>query len=156
MGNQRRLPEAAAAADLLLVKLGRTQRELHYLQAEMEREMTRLRESWQARLAPLEERQEQMAAALLTLAKEHKEELFRGESCRLDLPHGALLYEVQRRVKRVRGLLDRLKEQGFLEAIKVAESVDWDRLEAWPEERLRQVGTKRVVKEVFGYEVKEA
>jgi len=50
----------------------------------------------------------------------------------------------------------RLKAAGFPEAVRVAESVDWDKLSAWPDERLFIVGTDRWVKEEFSYELKGA
>ena len=50
----------------------------------------------------------------------------------------------------------RLKAAGFPEAVRVAESVDWDKLSAWPDERLFMVGTDRQVKEEFSYELKAA
>lgn len=142
-----------AEADRLLLELGETERELDRLTAAMEAEVARLREVWVQRLAPLEQAKKRLEDEVLGLAKRHREELFPGPSWRVELRHGALLYEVERRVKRAKGMLEKLKEAGFLEAIRVAESVDWDRLESWPEERLRLVGTARVTKERYAYEV---
>jgi hypothetical protein len=92
---------------------------------------------------------------LKTLAREHHPDFFgESESCRVELPHGALLFALERRVKRARGVLENLKAEGFTQAVKIAESVDWDLLETWPEERLWLVGTERKTKEVYAYEVK--
>lgn len=147
--------EAKAAADQLLLEIGQVQRAAAGLEREMEEELTRLREQWRARLQPLVARQTDLDQRIKELAKAHKEEFFTGESARLDLKHGALLYELRRRVKRARGVLERLEAEGYLEAIKIAKSVDWERLETWPEERLWLVGTERVAREYFGYEVRE-
>ena len=94
-----------------------------------------------------------LAADLVGLMKLHKAALF-GERDRVDLQNGALLRQVQRKVKRIKKMLARLKETGHTEAIKTVESVDWDQIEKWEDGILKELGTKRVPKEIFAYEVK--
>jgi hypothetical protein len=82
--------------------------------------------------------------------------VFDGEE-RVDLKHGALLFAIEERVKKLKDtqtMLENLKRYGFRDAIKTVESVDWDKMENWPVEKLVMVGTKRARKEVFGYEIK--
>ncbi|HLP30043.1 MAG TPA: host-nuclease inhibitor Gam family protein, partial [Geothrix sp.] len=143
-----------ARADALLQMLGETTAELSAAVAKMMEEIKAVEESWRADLEILGQQQQSLEAEVVSLAKMNRDSLFSGDSDRLDLPHGALLFEVQRRVKRGRGVLEQLKERGFLEAVKVSESVDWDQLEDWPDEKLFFVGTERVRKELFSYEVK--
>lgn len=146
--------EAFGQADALLLELGRTNADLEAANRYLELEVAALRERWQAKIAPLEEARNRLENQVRVVAKTNRDRFFSGDSDRLELPHGALLYEVQRRVKRARGVLERLEAAGFLEAVKVAKSVDWDALEAWPEERLIYVGTERIKKEVYAYELK--
>jgi len=150
----RRGQELTAAADAILARLGALLAELEGANGQMAAEMEALQRRWQERLAPLERQKEELEGELFRWAKAHREEVFTGESCRVELRHGALLYEVQRRVVRARGVLARLQEMGLAEAIRVTEAVDWDRLESWPDERLEQVGTRRQRKENYSYEVR--
>lgn len=142
-----------AEADGLLMDLGRTLADLDAANRHLAQEVEVLRARWQAKIEPLEAAKAGLEKQVRELAKVYRDDIF-ASADRLDLPHGALLYELQRRVKRARGVLERLEAEGFLEAVKVAKSVDWDQLETWPEERLIYVGTERVTKEVYAYEVK--
>ncbi len=124
-----RAEEVKEAVDRYLAELGRLKGEIAGLEREMGWQLAELREAWRYRLEPLEGQKVALEAALQSLARENKGTLFRGESDRLDLPHGALLYEVQRRVRRARQVLARLEEAGYTEAIRIAKSVDWEALE---------------------------
>ena len=90
---------------------------------------------------------------LVALMKKNSEAIFEGEE-RVELGHGSLLFTIEERVVKARGVLEKLKEQKFTGAIKVVESVDWDALEKWPVERLVLVGTKRKREEIFSWELK--
>ncbi|MBI5580808.1 MAG: host-nuclease inhibitor Gam family protein [Deltaproteobacteria bacterium] len=93
-------------------------------------------------------------AELIGLARFNKATLFAGTD-RVDVRNGAVLRQVARRVKRIKGMLAKLKAAGREEAIRRIESVDWDEVEKWSEEILKGLGTRRVPKEIFAYEVKE-
>ena len=154
MSESNEVRELFGQADALLLELGRTSADLAAANRYLEQEVAALRERWQAKITPLEETKNRLEHEVRVLAKINRDRFFSGDSDRLELPHGALLYEVQRRVKRARGVLERLEAEGFMEAVKVAKSVDWDALETWPEEWLIFVGTERIKKEVYAYEVK--
>jgi len=115
-----------------------------------------LASTWRERLKPLQERVAILDQDLKALEKAERQAFFGdSESCRLDLPQGALVFQVSRHVKKVKSLTwERLEAEGFPEAVRVAKSVDWDLLETWPEEKLIMVGTDRVKKEIYDYEVK--
>jgi len=85
--------------------------------------------------------------------KANRDGFFKGESERVDLRFGALLYAIEKRVKRAKDVLQRLEEIGAEEAIIVTKSVDWDVLEGWTDERLIEVGTERKRTEKYSYEV---
>jgi len=140
--------------DRRLYELGDSTRSLELLQAEAEKEIEAVRARYAEFIGPLKERIAALDKEIKTLTKKHKKMLFDGRD-RVDLEHGALLYRVERKVKRARGVLENLEQCGFLEAIKVVKSVDWDVLEKWPDERLVMVGTERKRQEKFEYELKE-
>lgn len=143
-----------ARADQLLMELGRAVADLDAADRHLNQEVEALRARWQAKIEPLYQARISLEQQVRDLAKQHREDIFAGEADRLDLPHGALLYSIQRRVRRGRGVLERLEAAGFLEAVKIAKSVDWDQLDGWPEEKLIFVGTERVAKEIYSYEVR--
>ncbi|OPX18730.1 MAG: hypothetical protein BZ151_13135 [Desulfobacca sp. 4484_104] len=152
MGKKQMGPVLQAAEELLQ-QIGRISQEINLIKNEAEKEFERLRLGYQERLGPKEADLQILERTLRKLLRQEKGKLFDGPG-RVDLPAGALLYQVVERVKKARGVLEKLKEQGFQEAIKIAESVDWEKLEGWPAERLILVGTERVRKEEFDYELK--
>lgn len=126
----------------------------------MERAMAGAIERAAAGYRPFIERgREELAAIeeeLYGLLRFHKAELFAGGRERVELVHGAVLRQVERRVKRVKDMLARLKAAGEAAAVKVKESVDWDAVDALPDERLARLRVARVAREVYSYEVKSA
>lgn len=144
-----------AEADRQLSEIGLHRGILARLEAEALAQMEDLEREWASRLRPHREQMAFLEGALIKLAKT----LFFGalSSCKMNLPHGALLYGLSHPVIRRKGVTpERLEELGYTEAVKIVKSVDWDRLETWPEARLLLVGTERKAKEVFAYELKEA
>lgn len=47
-----------------------------------------------------------------------------------------------------------LEELGYVDGIKIEKSVNWDEIEKWSDERLTAIGTERVTKEEFGYDLR--
>lgn len=87
-------------------------------------------------------------------AKKHRDELFADGADRAVLANGVLIWSVSERVKRAKAVtVDRLKELGFTDGIRVEEKVHWDTLETWTDERLIAAGTERVRKEAVEYEL---
>jgi hypothetical protein len=74
---------------------------------------------------------------------------------RVDLATGSILLKTESRVKRIKKMLEKLKKAGFVDAIKIVESVDWDIIEKWDAGKLGLVGTGKIPKLIFGYEVKK-
>ena len=124
---------------------------------EMEREMEEIRKRYEGALNAHRAAISSIDKTIRSILKAHKEEIFGKEvlaEARRELKHGVVYWRKGRWVKRVRGVLAKLKELGWTEAIKVTESVRWDIIEEWPDDRLRQLGTQRVLKESLEYEVK--
>lgn len=96
---------------------------------------------------------------LYRLSKKNKKALFpeaEPESTRIDFKHGALIYSVIKRAKRIKGMLKKLKKSKIgKSAIKIAESVNWDEIDKWSDEKLEEFGTERIKKENIEYELKQ-
>lgn len=137
--------------DGLLVEIAGKESAVKNLEASMAAAVARATAGFAPHLSQAKEDLKAIEAELVGLAKHHKAALFEKRD-RVDLPHGALIRQVQRRVKRIKGMLDRLKAARLPEAIKVSESVDWDTIEKWDAALLAKLGTKRVPKELFSYE----
>ena len=124
------------------------------IQDEAEAEIAKIRGKYVAEIKDLESIIQTLDKKIKTLCKYEREELF-AETQRVELQHGALLYHAEWKIKRARGVLDKLEELGMTEAIKVSKSVRWDVLEKWTDEKLFLVGTERKLKESFSYELYE-
>lgn len=144
-----------AEADRLLAEYRLARGNLGILEAELQAQIEDLKREWEERLRPNREHLGVLDEQIRSLERQHQA-LFFGdaESCRVTLPHGVLLYDRGDYVVKKRGVTpERLESLGYPEAVKIAKSVDWDLLAAWPEEKLWAVGTERKIKETFGYEV---
>ena len=145
--------EAHAEADELLKQLGETEGVLKNLLTRYEEDMAKVRRKYEKSVQAARESKADLERELEKLAKKHKADLFFTDDDRCDLKHGALLYRLERKVKRIKGMLETLESLGITGPIKIAKSVDWDKLEAWPEPELERIGTKRVAKEKIEFEV---
>lgn len=140
-------------ADNMLQELGSVERQLQVERAAAQEQIDLVVANYKGRIGNLEKQLELLDKALRVYAKQHAGELF-ADADRVELRHGALMHAVDLRVKRIRDMLERLDERGLSEAVKIARSVDWDVVEKWPDERLVDLGTERVRKDVYSYEVR--
>ena len=90
---------------------------------------------------------------LIALCKEHSKEIFKG-SDKTDLPTGVLLHSKFKWVTRKKGVFEKIEAAGFERLLKIAKSVDWDEVDKLDDESLAEIGTGRVHKETFSYELK--
>jgi len=139
-------------ADKLLLGLKMFTGSLDRLIYDAAAEIDKVRAKYDELIKPIKESITLTDKELRKLAKANKDDLFEGQD-RIDLENGALLYTLEKRVRRARGMLERLKEQGFKDVIRIAESVNWDEIDKWPDEQLKKVGTERIEEERFEYEL---
>lgn len=139
-------------ADWILAQIREFKKRASEIEQEATEEMNRVKAKYETELNILQDSIKGMEKRLKDLCRKEKAFLFE-QTDRVDLKHGALLYHAQWRVKRARGVLKRLKELGLTDAIKVVESVRWDVLEKWSDEKLFVCGTEKVLKEDFSYEL---
>jgi phage host-nuclease inhibitor protein Gam len=144
-------------ADEQLAAIARQVAAIRQTEAEASAEIEKIRSACQSEMDAMKADLSVLEKDLLRLAKTVKGAIFNGESDRVDLPHGSLLYQVEKRVRKARSVTtDRLEELGFDDAVKTAKSVDWDAIDQWPDARLAAIGTERKRKEVYSYELKNA
>lgn len=158
--------EIKKQADDLLEEIGICEGKLGLVETELSIAVQRATDKYQDDLDKLKAILKTRISQLKRLMKKHKANLFVDPALvsvpgpveaitdvRLNLEYGALLYSMEKRVKQAKGMLDRLKKHGYTDAIKIAESVNWDELEKWSDEKLTKVGTERIEKELFAYEI---
>jgi len=144
---------ALAAVDRLLADLSALSGEIARIEAAIAAEVAKVTKPYESRLSGCHDKFRATEIELRKVLKQNKAFVF-DKRDRIDLDHGAVLRQVSRRVKRVRGMLENLKARGLTDAIRVVESVKWDELEKWPEATLQGLGTERKEKESYGYELK--
>jgi len=143
------------AADALLLEMREIEVWLYDLNAVAIQDMERIKAALREKAAPLMARHKLLDKEILGLEKKHRAIFFERPDDIVRLPHGTLIFNVQEHVKRAKGVLENLEALGLEEGLKREVAVDWEALEAWPDEKLILAGTERVRKEVFAYELKE-
>ena len=118
-----------------------------------------LKEAAKAEAAPLETRKKEISDALAVFLKMNREMLPKDKKT-LELAFGFMGFRASSAISQMRGVtaemsLERLKNGGFAEGIRVKEELDKDTLRGWPDERLALVGLTRVLKDTFFVELKE-
>ncbi|NGZ06358.1 MAG: host-nuclease inhibitor protein Gam [Magnetococcales bacterium] len=146
------------AANQVLGEIAQLQRSLHAIEADMHASIDKIKQSALAFAAPRRARLARLARGLSAFAETHKESLF-AKRRGVELACGALGFRRSSRLKpQGRGswdqVLDRIKELGATEALRIREDVNREALRGWPDARLQEVGVNRVEQDLFWYEVK--
>lgn len=144
--------EDRLAADALLVTIRMLQRELAAELSLLQARVEAVQGEHRDRIAGLRSRLEGAEKGLLSLARARRSAFF-ADRDRLDLRNGSLFERIEQRVRRARGVLEALERLGPSEAIKIAKSVDWDRVGKLSDEELTALGTERVIEKKYTYEV---
>jgi len=84
----------------------------------------------------------------VALMRKRTGEIFDGRD-KVSLRHGVLLYGEEVRLRLPKDALGRIKELGWIEAIRVIESVDRGVVGTWPESRLAAIGARRRTERKF-------
>lgn len=137
-----------------LAELADCMQTLRLIQADAEREIEKVRARYADGITMLKDRVAALDKEIKGLSKANKALIFDGKD-KAVLDHGILLYGKQRKVSIPRDALSRIKGKGWLDGIKVVESVNRPVVEQWPDERLAVIGARRRLVETFSYELKE-
>ncbi|MHB9074635.1 MAG: host-nuclease inhibitor Gam family protein [Desulfobaccales bacterium] len=163
--NEKFPTPAHAEADQFLAEWREADREVKDLEAYAAAALAEVQKEWASKILSATYKRDALGAAIKDTEKEHHSSLFGDAgpapvSCSADLPHGTLLYDKTEYVVKPRkeNVLANLEKYGFEEAIRRDPAVDWDVLnnpQEWPDELLAIIGTRREVKETYGFQVKE-
>lgn len=144
--------ELCRQTDNMLRRIGELMGSLDSVRLEAQAHLDLVVANYRGRIAEIEQQLDVLDKSVKDHAKKHRVELFgTGAGGRIEHPHGALICAVDRRVKKIRNMLQRLENLGAVEAIKIAKSVDWNVIEKMSDERLVELGTKRKIRDVFSY-----
>lgn len=136
----------------LLVRIKEKKQKLEDIQRMYMEELESLQKRYGKSIEDIKEGIRKDEQELQKLALRYKNEVFVGDIA--ELQNGRLIYQVKVAVKRIRGMLERLEQLGWTEAIIIEKKVNWAEIEKWTDERLIALGTERVVKETVSYELK--
>ncbi len=125
-----------------------------------ESETRQVKERFTERVAPTVARLKETEKEIEALALAHQVDLFGTPSqeeaaggVRCPLPSGSLILTVRQVVRKAKAVtVDALKSLGWIDGVRVEESVAWDKIEAWPDERLAVIGTERRDKVTVNWE----
>ena len=157
---------AHARADALAAELLDLRAALGVIQAQAVLDLGLIKDFYAGRLKPLKDQATSLDKKIKALAKKERAVFFQRAGDQVSLPHIVLTFDVDEHVKQAEGVLANLKElallelagapgyEGFVEAIRIEESVRYEVLEKWTEARLLMVGTERARKEIFSYELR--
>jgi hypothetical protein len=148
------LAEIKRLADLRLAEIAHSNAKIELLEAEYRAAIQAVEREYYDKRAPINEMLKLSVSWLMTSMKSDKAVLFDGTDV-VRLMNGSLIHSVADKVSIPRDALVRCKELGFDEVVKIAESLDRDAVEKWPDERLILIGAERKSKEEFSYDLKE-
>lgn len=138
----------------LLGRLARAETERDAVAMEYARALESLKAVYAGKLQPLVEKVKALGKDIPRFAKNHHTTLF-GESDVVMLPSGEMRYAESKVVVHGRAVtVEVLRELGYLDGIHVEESVDWDVLDGWPDEKLLAAGTNRKDVKAYTWELK--
>jgi phage host-nuclease inhibitor protein Gam len=125
---------------------------LNKVEAEYERELEALKAKYYPEIEKRKNTLKNLEQELEKFAKANAGKLFQDGDI-VETSIGRIIREIKVAVKRARGVLMKLEQLGWDEAIIIQKKVNWDVLETWPEEKLIACGTERVTKVKITYEL---
>ena len=108
---------------------------------------------------PLLARRKELADAIAVYAKLNRQELF-AKAKSVDMGFGVIGFRASTRISQVRGItaemtLEKLRQYGLSEGIRVKEEINKETCLGWPDERLELVGLVRKILDTFFIEIKK-
>lgn len=149
------MSEIRARADELLAEIKEAEEWIGNLESAFQQDVEALKARYENVLKDQRERLKTGADTLKRLMRQHKDVFF-AEGDKVGLPHGFLIREKGWKVRIPRGTVEKLETLGWKDGLKIAKSIDREKIEKWDDERLAAIGATKKPSEEFGYEVKRA
>ncbi|SDB03529.1 Bacteriophage Mu Gam like protein [Desulfonatronum thiosulfatophilum] len=152
MSARKKLPSPAhARADELLRVAAALKTRLEEEKDRYDAETRQVKERFTELVAPTVARLKETEKEIEALATRHQVDLFgtpdkdqAAAGVRCGLPSGSLILTVRQVVRKAKAVtVEALKGLGWLDGVRVEESVAWDKIEGWTDERLAVIGTER-------------
>ena len=148
-----------ARAESVMQELAALERQRRGIIDSLNEEIDGLKDAAQGALAPIELRRKTLSDALGVFLKMNRKEVLKGRKS-VEMAFGTMGFRSSSSLCQMRGVtaemtLERLKNAGLPEGIRIKQELDKDVMRGWPEERLALVGLIRQEKDQFFVELKE-
>ena len=148
-----------ARAESAMMELAALNRKLQGITDNLNEQVDQLKDAAKAECTPLEARKKTITDALCTFLKMNRAEVLAGRKS-VELAFGVMGFHASTALCQMRGItaemtLERLKNAGLHEGIRLKAELDKDVMRGWPDERLALVGLVRQKKDQFYVELKE-
>jgi len=143
-----------AEIDKKLAKIKKLKNQAEEIKAESDKEIKSIKTKYSKKLQAIKSEIDELDKEIKSLMKRKRAEIFAGGDS-AEVQNGKLYYMVRQVVRKARNVtVSLLKNLGYADGIRIEEYVDWEKIEKWPDERLAAIGTERVVKEEYKYEIR--
>lgn len=151
--------EDRAQAERALAEMAALDRKLAGIESAMQEVIDTAKATASQQANPLMARRKELADAVAVFAKLNKQELF-AKARSVDMGFGVIGFRASTRISQIRGVtvemtLEKLRQFGLSEGIRLKEEINKEAALAWPDERLELVGLKRQMLDTFFIEIKK-
>ena len=148
-----------AQAEGALAEMAALDRKLEGIQIEMRERIDAAKADASQRSVALLDRRKVLEDAVAVFAKLNREKLF-AKAKSLDLGFGTIGFRLSTKIAQLRGItvemtLEKLREFGMSDGIRIKEEINKETALGWPDERLELVGLRRQQADTFFIDVKK-
>lgn len=151
--------EDKGQAECALAEIAALDRKIAGIESEMQETIDNAKAKAGQACTPLQARRKELADALAVYAKLNRTELFANAKS-VDMGFGIIGFRASKRISQIRGVtlemtLEKIRQYGLTDGIRIKEELNKDATMGWPEERLELVGLKRQLLDTFFIEIKK-
>ena len=148
-----------AQAEGALAEMAALDRDLSGSEVEMQERIDAAKAEASQKSLALVTRRKELADAVAVFAKLNRQELF-AKAKSLDLGFGVIGFRLSTKIAQVRGItvemtLEKLRQYGLADGIRIKEEINKETALGWPDERLELVGLRRQQADTFFIEIKK-
>ena len=148
-----------AQAEGALAEMAALDRDLSGIEVEMQERIDAAKAEASQKSLALVTRRKELADAIAVFAKLNRQELF-AKAKSLDLGFGVIGFRLSTKISQLRGVtvemtLEKLRQYGLADGIRIKEEINKETALGWPDERLELVGLRRQQADTFFIEVKK-